>query len=101
MAGKNPFSSLDAATRVGARNNVIDRTVDEAVRGTPPEARRAPPTPRSEADAGRARRVRTPAPKKADPPAAGPKKATRSPDVFDAIGYIRRLAGAQSNPGNK
>ena len=85
MAGKNPFSSLDAATRVGARNNVIDRTVEEIERGTPP----APP-PRAEADAGRARRVRP-----------APKKATRSPDVFDAIGYIRRLAGAQSNPGNK
>jgi len=97
MAGKNPFSSLDAATRVGARNNVIDRTVEEIERGTPP---RPPPPPRAEADAGRGRRVR-PAPKKADPPAAGPKKATRSPDVFDAIGYIRRLAGAQSNPGNK
>jgi len=99
MAGKNPFSSLDAATRVGARNNVIDRTVEEIERGTPPPP---PPPPRAEADAGRARRVRpAPAPKKADPPAAGPKKATRSPDVFDAIGYIRRLAGAQSNPGNK
>ena len=100
MAGKNPFSSLDAATRVGARNNVIDRTVEEIERGTPPPSR-PPAQPRSEADAGRARRVRTATAPKPAAPAAAPAKGKHRTDMLDVIGYVRRLGRAQSNPGNK
>ena len=99
MADKNPFAAEAAATRVGARNNVIDRTVEEIERGTPP--RPPPPKPRSEADAGRARRVRTPAPKPAPEAPPSPKKGRKSVDMLDVIGYISRLGRAQSNPGNK
>lgn len=80
MAGKNPFSALDAAARLASRG----RSIDAAVAG----AQTRPP--RSEADASRARRVPAPA-----------RRLTNNRQIpKDLVQEAERMKKAQSNPGN-